>query len=196
MLLNHKYCFYKQQVGHNLRVWKTQSSTKPFTKNTAVNGPSTLTYLFTRQALCNLPAMCRSLYEASLRYTRNTKPSQHSRNPEVHKQSGESVHEESVCEPAPAGEAGREVKGDAEFYWGFNRGLELSLGQGEKEWEQSRWRELDKQGRRVGPGMRSPQGTGNSRTLQKRKGKLGQIPSGLEIHVSGYTLDEMGILAG
>lgn len=169
---------------------------KPFTKNIAATDP-TLLHTFTSDRHSVNCLLCAGHYRKPHSDIQGTPhpPSTRSIQKSASKW-GKSVHEESVCKPAPAGEAGREVKGDVEFYWGFNRWLELSLGQDEKEWEHSRGREQDKWGRRVGPGIRSPWGTGSSGVLQKWKGGLGQILWGLKIHVSGYIRDEMGMLTG
>lgn len=143
---------------------------KPFTKNIAATDPTLLhTFTSDRHSVnCLLYAGHYRKPHSDIQGTPHP-PSTRSIQKSASKW-GKSVHEESVCKPAPAGEAGREVKGDVEFYWGFNRWLELSLGQDEKEWEHSRGREQDKWGRRVGPGIRSPWGTGSSGVLQKWKG--------------------------
>lgn len=128
-LLNYKYCFYKQLVGHNLRVWKTWCGTKPFTRNMAVTDPPLLqTFLSHRYSVTCL--LCEGHYRKPHSDTQGTPHLPSSRSIQKFISERGRAYTKKVYANQLLLE--RLVKGDVEFYWGFNRWLELSLGKEER----------------------------------------------------------------
>lgn len=142
MLLKHQNCliaFTNSKCIVSLRLWKTLRSVKPSTQNTTAYGLSTLIQDYVRKALYNQPATYWELHEASLRFKMSTMSSQHSKHSEVWKLT-EKLHNMCSNKLIPAWEGWERVQGEGGVLLGLNRLTGLSLGQTEKEWEQSRWR--------------------------------------------------------